>query len=213
MKNSPNCEFCDELQGLNPSRFAQLYKEMVSSRIVAESKHFVALPTMGQLFTGSMLVIPVSHEETCASLPKSRRDELLQFVTEISRSMAQFGHPIIFEHGAMACSGGGCGIYHAHMHIVPLPEIIDPEILLPDQNAKVGSFYRALCDLGNSESYLLVSNDRSTVYVDLESTDKEYPSQHIRRVIVERYDLEKSWDWRTYTKIEPEIISTISRFG
>ena len=51
-----DCEFCDELKGA-PSRFRAIYAPEHASRIVATSQHFVAMPTLGQLFPGSLLVV------------------------------------------------------------------------------------------------------------------------------------------------------------
>src|SRR5580693_3870002 len=63
----PNCEFCSELFDSPDTRFGNLYGASVR-RTVLDENGFVALPTIGQLFEASMLVLPKIHVERMADL-------------------------------------------------------------------------------------------------------------------------------------------------
>src|SRR5438094_806896 len=110
------CEFCDELADPRSSRFGWIYAGKVHSRIIFNQDGFVVMPTLGQLFMGSLLILPSEHFETMAQLPASRVKSLVALLTQIERRMQPLGRPVLFEHGAKCSTGSGCGIYHAHMH-------------------------------------------------------------------------------------------------
>ena len=104
-----NCEFCLEIAEPESTRFAKIYGDILSSRIVASTGNFVAMPTLGQLFEGSLLILPKRHVETFADLCDSEKFEALRLIEEMKRGVRQFGHAFLYEHGAKCISGGGCG--------------------------------------------------------------------------------------------------------
>jgi len=112
------CEFCDEFRNPFNSRFAQIYAPLVKNRVVAQRGNLVAMPTIGQLFPGSLLVMPMTHVETMALLPESALLDLSTFITDLEMVIGQNGPVIAFEHGARCITSGGCGVYHAHLHLV-----------------------------------------------------------------------------------------------
>src|SRR5688572_7165034 len=112
-----SCEFCTELTQDPNSRFKRLYSTQLPSRIIKRSDGFVVLPTLGQLFKGSLLVLPEEHVETFSSLSTEMLARLPDLLSELEVSTTRLGMPLIFEHGAKCFTGSGCGIYHAHMHI------------------------------------------------------------------------------------------------
>lgn len=203
-----HCEFCQEFAGSSP-RFEKLYGRLASTRIVARTDRFVALPTLGQLFTGSLLILPVDHVETCARLTAEARQELEELAATMAHRVREFGEPIIFEHGATEPSGGGCGIYHAHLHIVPVPVSTLASTLFPEHQAQTQDLQRAWESLQNADEYLLMSAAGQTLYSDLMGQASRYPSQFFRRRIAEHFHLEAPWDWRAYTDVEPALLRTL----
>ncbi len=125
------CEFCEEFRHPWRSRFAQVHAPVVTDRVVERRGDLVAMPTIGQLFPGSLLVLPTTHVETMASLPENAMLDLAPFVTDLESTIGRNGPVIAFEHGACCISGGGCGIYHAHLHLVPVPVRVSIDDLLP----------------------------------------------------------------------------------
>lgn len=203
-----HCEFCQEFAGIAP-RFEKLYGQLTQARIIARTKRFVALPTLGQLFTGSLLLLPIDHVETCALLGDDARQELDELVSEMTLRVRKFGEPIIFEHGATEPSGGGCGIYHAHLHIVPLPKTTCATELFPEHQAQAKDLRNAWELLQGVHEYLLMSAGGQTLYSNLSAQADRYPSQFFRRRITEHFGLEAPWDWRAYTDVEQAVLRTL----
>lgn len=202
------CEFCQEFAG-HSQRFEKSYGHLVPTRIIARSDRFVALPTLGQLFAGSLLILPIDHIETCASLTVDARKELGDLAAKMTLKAREFGHPVIFEHGATEPTGGGCGIYHAHLHIVPLPELTPATALFPEHQARTVNMQQAWEALEGTHEYLLMSAGGQTLFSDLDGQVGLYPSQFFRRRIAEYFSLQAPWDWRAYTEAEPALLQTL----
>ena len=203
------CDFCAELSGRRETIFARLYSGILESRIVLRSSGFAALPTIGQIFTGSLLVLPEEHVETLALLPKNRRTELVNFVTRLCMTLGKDGHIALFEHGARAQTGGSCGIYHAHLHIVPLPRSASLDEVLPAGFVQVVNLESALDALHQSAQYLLFAMAEDCGFVDLTNGNNNYPSQFFRRRLGELMMPEVSWDWRSVQAVEPAVMQTV----
>ena len=207
-----NCEFCAELRNESSARFWEMYPNL-SSRVVEATENFVAMPSIGQLFPGSLLVLPRLHIETSAFLSLQCRQELDSFLGTLSSKLRRIGAPVFFEHGATSCSGGGCGIYHAHVHIVPLPRCIEPKALFPEFIAQTTSFGESLDCLLNSEEYLLLGNEFETVHASINDMEQRPPSQFFRQRLVKYFNLRRPWDWRKYQSQEKEVLETIKFFN
>ena len=210
-EETKSCEFCRELLNDPSSRFRRLYYPQLESRIVARRYGFVVLPTLGQLFKGSLLVLPESHFETFSSLPQLMVDRLPDLVTELESSTQQFGLPLIFEHGARCHTGAGCGIYHAHLHLVPLPESVHHSVILPGTSRIAANISEALRSLRSSSLYLLVRDTHgNTAFLEPSpATAMSFPSQYVRRRLVDHFKLRTPWDWRDYTGAEPWLLETV----
>lgn len=203
-----NCEFCEEFAGRSP-RFENLYGKLASTRIIARTEHFVVIPTLGQLFPGSLLLLPVDHVETCSSLAADARRELEELAAEMTLRVRKFGEPIVFEHGATEPTGGGCGIYHAHLHIVPAPELTFATELFPEHQGYAHGLLDAWEALKDAPEYLLIGAAGQTLYRIIDKDADNFPSQFFRRRIAEHFDLKAPWDWRAYTDVEPSLLKTL----
>ncbi len=94
------CEFCEELRDSSHSRFAGIYAPFLADRVVARHGSLVAMPTIGQLFRGSLLIVPMTHHETMASLPQRAMADLAPFLTDLESVIGPNEPMIAFEHGA-----------------------------------------------------------------------------------------------------------------
>jgi diadenosine tetraphosphate (Ap4A) HIT family hydrolase len=207
------CEYCVELTQMSRSRFACIYGSIVRSRIVHATRDFVVMPTIGQTFRGSMLVVPTSHVETVADCSISSIHEVVRIADEIQSRMRTFGRFVAFEHGARASTGGGCGVYHAHLHVVPLPQSVAGEDLLPE-GSTARDLPTALHELSGSDEYLLFRDTAGrTSYVDLSSVRPDrFVSQFFRRELGERFAPQIPWDWRVANRPEARLIDTVRWF-
>lgn len=203
------CEFCREFEGHSP-RLEGVYGTLLSTRIILKTDRFVVLPTLGQIFAGSLLILPIDHMDTFAQLTFDAKNELEELISNVVKRVSQYGHPIIFEHGATESTGGGCGIYHAHLHLVPAPEATMASTLFPEHQSRTTDIFSAWNKMRSASEYLLMSAGGETLYSDLSKTTDNYPSQFFRRRITEHFHLSAPWDWRAYTKVEPALLATIA---
>jgi len=203
------CEFCDELHGSAQTRFQELYGRTHRSRIIASTEHFVALPTLGQLVPMSILVLPKEHFETFAQLPGEQHQEAAQFLADVALRLERFGEVFTFEHGSHSSTRGGCGIYHAHTHLLPLPSVVAHQDLLHDRCVHVQDLPGAWPRLASVSEYLLSVDSQGNVRYSVPE-DESFVSQHARKRIVERFELDRPWDWRAYSHAEPEVLRAIA---
>lgn len=204
------CEFCAEFQADGPARFRSMYNGFTNHRIIARTDRFVAVPTLGQLFEGSVLVLPIAHVETCAALDDSEREEMLGLVNHMVARARANGSPVVFEHGATSANGGSCGIHHAHLHVVPLPERTPTDLLFPEASEVCASLQDAWRLLEKSSHYLLLGDVSGVRVRDLVASPGHFPSQFFRRRVAERFSLSQPWDWRSYTQVEPAILRVLA---
>ena len=206
----PNCEFCREFGRREPNSFSAIYAGVADCRIVARTRRFVAIPTLGQLFVGSLLVLPLAHVETCAELEPDAQLEMLDLIDGMLVRASALGHPICFEHGATAMSEGGCGIHHAHLHIVPLPRKEAAQALFPEAAMAHDDLASAWAALAVTDHYLLLSDGCRTLVRDLRAKPGPFLSQFFRRRLVEHFGLKVPWDWRAYRYVEPSLMRTLA---
>jgi ATP adenylyltransferase len=88
---------------------------------VFESESFVALPTVGALVEGWLLVVPRIPALSFAHVSEKQFSELGIFLDEIIHVLeSNYGRVAIFEHGPSSVkSNMGCGVDYAHLHLVP----------------------------------------------------------------------------------------------
>jgi len=211
----PECEFCQELRGFESSRFGTIYGSSTRSRVLMRTEDFVVMPTIGQLFKGSLLIVLVNHYETIAEIPASKLFALFHLLERLIARVRSLGLPVAFEHGARSCTGGGCGIYHAHIHVVPLPSEFLCSQILPRTAHKAAGFEEAYAGLAASEQYLIFRDTYGKIEMieEGEGPSEIFSSQYCRRVLSEYFGLESPWDWRWYRFIEPWLIQTIDWFA
>jgi ATP adenylyltransferase len=113
------CRFCQIALGLGHSGVDDLLEE---------SDNYVAVASIGSLTPGWVLIIPKSHRLNLAESFAS--DELRRFQVKVAVKIARIfgGVPVrMFEHGANSeGSLVGCGVNHAHLHLVPATQSLVP---------------------------------------------------------------------------------------
>lgn len=206
-----DCPFCIEFHRPSESLFRQIYG--LDTRIVAVSDEFVAMPTLGQLFRGSLLLMPKTHQETGATLSPLELSNLNAFAENMRRQLSCFGHVVAFEHGSTCARNGACGIYHAHLHLVPVPRKVSVGELLPQVTSQHDTLLDAWQHLKGISEYALFQNTDGLVSCAELNNGHKLPSQYFRRALVELFELDRPWDWREYRNEEPDVIATLSHFG
>lgn len=88
---------------------------------VIQTEHFVALPTLGSMVTGWLLVVPRRKMDNLSFLDATERQALKSIVATLAGVVrAKESEVYLFEHGGHAGSTIACGVDQAHLHLVPL---------------------------------------------------------------------------------------------
>ena len=211
MSNPPTsngCQFCDEFAGGNANSFVAHYANDVASRTILEEDDFRVLPSLGQIVPGYLLLVPNRHHRAFAdmSLEELKVAEALK-TSVTSQIRSAYGDPLFFEHGARSSDSGGCGISHAHLHVVPFPNEKDPvEVLTRSFPLDELSSLLDLKHIQPGRSYLYyesVRGDKYALYPPF------IPSQYIRRLLADALGAE-AWDWRKFGR-EERLLTTLAR--
>ncbi|MBI5498936.1 MAG: HIT domain-containing protein [Deltaproteobacteria bacterium] len=114
------CPYCAALLSSRHPEYGDLEPW---NRLLFRSRYCVVAPTLGAIVEGWLLVISRDHCLSVGSLPSQAFQDLRAMVEAVVEVVARrYGPPTVFEHGpAKAGLDSGCGVDHAHVHVVPLP--------------------------------------------------------------------------------------------
>jgi diadenosine tetraphosphate (Ap4A) HIT family hydrolase len=203
-----DCEFCNEFAGGSANSFAANYANEIASRTILEEDDFRVLPSLGQIVPGYLLLVPNHHYLSFADMPLEELEAAKALKESLTSQMrGAYGDCLIFEHGVRAPDSGGCGISHAHLHVVPFPHGKEPI----EQLTRAFQFEEVpnLLDLKwipSGKSYLYYESVRGSSYVFYPPF---IPSQYVRRLLAEALGTQ-AWDWRNCGK-EERFLSTLAR--
>lgn len=196
-----DCVFCREIAGRGDTNFARLYPELASTgRMIAETENFVAFPCIGQLHPGHTLIIPRSHIKTMREASCGAEGQMKEF-GEILRSVHEYfntasGDALYFEHGVHSSDGGGCGIYHAHLHVIPSAgNVILADFGFTSETKTAITLEAALRTPAVLSDYVLMGSLASGFRIAALSAP--LPSQTLRRHVASALGLGDKWNWRT----------------
>lgn len=181
------------------------------------STNFVAIPSLGSLVEGWLLVVPRKYALCVGALEDGLFDELQDFTDHVSGHLQSVYGPVtLFEHGpSHRHSQVGCGVDYAHLHLVPLPtscSLIDGALAL----APHLEWTRTL-GLRDTRRYY----DRGCPYLYLEqpvgtrpviASSSRIPSQLFRKVIAANLGRPDEYDWKLYPEHE-QIAAGLERLG
>lgn len=192
-----DCVFCRELNGSRDTNFAKRYPE-IASRIVGESASLVAFPCIGQLSPGHFLVVPKSHDATFRETATRTPDLRFEF-----QALVRHVHSLLdvndqdslyFEHGAGSATDGGCGIYHAHIHVIPNAGHLDLTKHFPTTDRTQSRLvHNAWSELPQDGPYIFYGSASQTFFSH--KLDSALPSQTLRRIVASELNA-TTWDWR-----------------
>lgn len=184
------------------------------NKVIYETSSFVITPTVGALIEGWALIISKRHVPAMGALTQSELTELSELALKTRNLMrATYGSAVIFEHGP-ACAGTafGCGIDHAHFHIVPLHIALAP---LVEKDLRQPVEWEVIADVRDlsgihmrKKSYLYILEDDKTQGIAVCLLD--IPSQYIRRLIARYLEIPHLYNYRKY-KFRQNAITTFNR--
>ena len=189
---SRNCPFCEA--GVGPTDTVWYNQPLLST------PNFVVLPSIGALVPGWVLVAPKKHFLSVASIPYRFRQELGGLLKRATGIVEQgFGATVQFEHGpATHNSQIGCGLDHAHIHVVPIGfDLVDTARSDPTIAwSKLGSGFHEIQTQGND--YLAITNQVSSWI--------GHPiapvSQYFRKLVALKLGIPDQFDYNKFSHIE-----------
>lgn len=208
--STTHCDFCSEFAGDVHNSFHARYGADQPSRALFETQNFRAFPSIGQLVEGYTLIAPITHYSTIDDLPPSLLAEFDDVYQSIKIAMScVYGPSLCYEHGARGPSSGGCGIYHAHLHIVPFGKHQDPVNELKERfpHKRLHHFADIRSATEGLSPYLFYEDVESNRYLFF---IRDLSSQYMRRVLAEIIG-HVEWDWRS-TNREERLLTTLKRF-
>lgn len=174
--------------------------------VLFESRSFIAVPSIGALVPGWLLIVPKNEALCVGALDDERHEELMIFAAQVMRKQEEcFGPIAMFEHGpAMKSSCVGCGVDFAHLHLVPVKYDLHSGAVRAAPTLKWGPAkgFEVLSGLhkkGISYLYLWQPDIYSNPIV---GTGSSIPSQLFRRVIAGYMGDPSKFDWKTNPHIE-----------
>ncbi len=186
------------------SKFAWLTAPGSSPRpvhdiVILENDHFVALPSLGSIVPGWMLIVPRRPMTTLSLMTDEERRAIAEIRAEICFRLQIYGREIFqFEHGGSIGSVVSCGVDQAHLHVVPLKF---------DLVSAAGQFDFGWEICGGITS-LSEKQTRGQEYLFVEHSDyaivgfpKSPVSQWFRRLIAQNYGV-MEWDYKANPNLD-----------
>jgi diadenosine tetraphosphate (Ap4A) HIT family hydrolase len=211
---SNDCTFCNEIQKGIKNEFFELYKNDLPNRLIRANDQFFILPSIGQIVEGYLLILPINHMISLRTMDNCNivnLEIIKDKIKQINYTLYNKG-TIFFEHGMVNEQCGGCGIYHAHLHAVPLITDIDItnyiENIIPEINFHCVKNFNDIDEIvPKNMSYLYYENLNSEKYL---TSCKTIPSQIFRKIIANHLNIE-TWKWQDF-KYELKLIDTYNKF-
>jgi ATP adenylyltransferase len=199
------------------SRFANILSgacpRPLYDTVLRDTGSMVVTPTLGSIVPNWILAIPKRCAVNAALWAQDERKALLFAIKDIVGSFGRDPNEVIwFEHGAKEPrSIVGCGVDHAHIHILLTPPF-SFERLCEEAQAEIGlgwSFGRgdAYAAIDSSQSYFVAGHkDRFLLAQSVETAG----SQFFRKAIARIVDQDTDWDYRSHPHLE-NVVETIAR--
>jgi len=195
MSDGSECEFCVEFELPEASLFCNLFSEYgVKSRVIHESKSYVAIAGLGALTEGYVLLLPKKHYLSLSHLSSDEIAEFDDFKRDSLSLVNEFYHNLIcFEHGAASNNrkGGSC-LDHAHLHVCPCPTDLSLQIDERFQSIPIDSIM-GIHSFAKDKPYLYYENQKSQKFVYI--LPDKIESQYVRRLWATSLGLPDQWDW------------------
>jgi diadenosine tetraphosphate (Ap4A) HIT family hydrolase len=175
----------------------------IRERILLESENFIVIPSISPLGANHLLIFPRTHISSLAQINHAQNKELYQIVKKILKKLVEeFSNEnqsvILFEHGVAKGQIGGCGVDHAHLHILPCNSDMPKEVLtkLSGKFSKPEKIkFDEISTIDDSVNYLLIGDYLDNFFIYKGSN---FESQAIRKIICEYMNID-AWDWKMLT--------------
>lgn len=203
MSGVTECDICSEFAG-GASMFRRLHPG-IYGRSIAATRSFRVTPTIRPLSPGHLLVWTRLHLASFSRLTNEQLVELDGLIDTLD-----IGRHIAFEHGVNDPAGARCGVSHAHIHLLPMPDNVVPHI----GDTRKFLSYASLTEACEHDSYVFLKQDDefSLVYVSDHEDVEVFSSQYLRRHLARFSVYPDALDWKDAVANDPDVEKLIGRF-
>jgi len=196
--NKKNCCICNEIL-MNEMDSSLQSLSGLQNRKLIETNNFILFPSISPISEGHYLIFPKSHVTSFSQIHKNTINELKILINNVFIKLKKFYNDImIFEHGVGNDKIGGCGIDHAHIHLLPSSqkeiEYVVRTISINYQHNR-NLIFEQLFRTNKNQTYILVGTEISSYKIFLSD---HFKSQTIRKLIC-NYRNKKNCDWKQLT--------------
>lgn len=174
--------------------FCRFCSAVSREEVLLSSERTNAFASVGAYIEGWTLVVPRTHVFALADLDTDEWRDFAALTGKVrARIEAVYGSTVMFEHGAAGSARtAGCGVDHAHLHILPWATDLRSEIArTPDLPGfewdQAGTRPRGK----SGQDYIWLS-DSSGSWI---THAPELPSQVVRRALANALAIDE-WDWK-----------------
>ena len=185
---------------------------------IFESRNFVAIPTVGALVEGWLLVVPKTPTLSFARLSMPLFSELEIFLNDVVPVIQSVYGPVcVFEHGpSCAASAVGCGVDYAHLHLVPTEcdLVAGAKKIAPQIQWRGADSIKDICQSAKNDSgYWFVQQTYGIDECYIGTCPHEnLVSQLFRKVIANHIGRPNDFDWKQHSG-EVEIAATVEKLA
>lgn len=215
-----SCDFCNERVGIE-TVYNKIYGNR--NRIVYETELFMVFPCLGQLREGHLLIVSKEHINAMGMLDKDNLKELENLILLIGNFYKKTYNMSVlcFEHGVLDDDGssGGCGIYHMHLHLVPIREneflkVVDEVDRQGTNKVHPAQKLEDTCQcIAEGNTYVFFSlfkrEQKKEMYI-VNNSENYFESQYFRRVVATVFSSEE-WDWKMIKDEEETFLRTLEK--
>jgi ATP adenylyltransferase len=197
------CVFCSQINGGSA--------RAPWNQAILESENFLVVPSLGSLVAGWTLLLPKRHYLSMGALPNDLRNEAESLQSKVECLLrSQFHEPLVaFEHGPSAAKHGtGCGVDHAHLHILPIAcellALASPFVPYGTEWKPAGWEERAVA-YNSGLDYLFLKQDDCPGVISVAS---DFGSQVFRKAIAAHLGKPAEFNWREHPRHEVALQTT-----
>lgn len=216
-----SCDFCNEREGIE-TVYNKIYGNR--NRIVYETENFMVFPCLGQLREGHLLIVSKKHINAMGMLDRDNLKELENLILFIGNFYKKTYNMSVlcFEHGVLDDKGssGGCGIYHMHLHLVPIRgdeflKVVD-EVNRQGKNKlhpakKLEDVCQCIVERNTYVFFSLFNREQKEEMYIINNSENYFESQYFRQVVATVFGNEE-WNWKMIKDEEETFLRTLEKF-
>jgi diadenosine tetraphosphate (Ap4A) HIT family hydrolase len=193
------CHICAQISGqAENDLLARSFGGQYQRRLVMETPHFAAIPSLGAIVPGHVILCPTSHSHRLADLHASLLEDFEDSKQSLRHRLREtFGGWVHeFEHGSdRAATRRPCTVDHAHLHLLPILHFGPIDLPAELNWIEIDDHPDAVVDVVGGSEYLFYKAPEGRSYVATARTT-EIESQLLRRTFAHLVGLDGSWNWR-----------------